>query len=449
MSLWRRILQGMTAFSTDTVVSNLAAVLSAALVFRYLDISAYGQLALALSFYDSARVFLNFGLDGVFTAEIARSRGGENLAWVKFLLSRYLYLNATTGVLLFTAFVGVGVWRDDLLWPVMGAYLLTKALNDIASVLFHSYTRYRRLAAQSITRSLARLALLAVMPWWWRGGALLGVALTYPLMELAALLVSIPLTQIVWLELRRVSAAAYTCKDLLVLFRRQGLYVTLSIPTKKVIDQLPIWFLKAMADDVALGFYAVAQRVLLLIFSFFRSLETTMFPLVSEQVEADGSQLQAILRQIQRFSFWLGLLIAILGGIAAPWIIHLVAGPAYLMAVPVLRVMLWLLVLYAFSQSHRPLFYALKEQRWLFAIYFLQAILYSALLGAVVPLGGAIGAVLVRLFVTFLVMSTRLYVLSRVAPRMWISPWSVFTIETSDRKLWEEFKQWTKRAIAR
>lgn len=174
-----------------------------------------------------------------------------------------------------------------------------------------------------------------------------------------------------------------------------------------------------------------------------------MFPLVSEQVEADGSQLQAILRQIQRFSFWLGLLIAILGGIAAPWIIHLVAGPAYLMAVPVLRVMLWLLVLYAFSQSHRPLFYALKEQRWLFAIYFLQAILYSALLGAVVPLGGAIGAVLVRLFVTFLVMSTRLYVLSRVAPRMWISPWSVFTIETSDRKLWEEFKQWTKRAIAR
>jgi O-antigen/teichoic acid export membrane protein len=449
VTLWRRILQGMTAFSLDTVISNVAAVLGAALVFRYLDLLSYGRLTLALSFYAMATVFFNFGLGDVFTAEIARSRGSGDLARVKFLLLRYLYLNIATGMLLFVAFVGVGMQRGDLLWPVMGTYLLTTALNETATVLFHSYTRYRRLAAQSITRSLARLALLVTLSWWWRGEPLLGVALTYPLMELPTLLVSLRLAQIVWPELRRVSTAAYSCKDLLALFQRQGLYATLSIPIKKVIDQLPIWFLKAMADDVALGSYAVAQRVLLLIFSFFRSLETTMFPLVSEQVEADRARLQAILRQIQRYSFWLALLTAIFGGIAAPWIIHLIAGPAYLMAVPLLRVMLWLLVLYTFSQSQRPLFYALKEQRWLFAIYLLHAILYSALLGTGVPLGGAMGAVLARLLVTFFVMSARLYVLSRVAPRMWISPWSVFTIETSDRRLWEEFKQRAKGVIAR
>lgn len=449
MTLRQRIFQGVTAFSLDTIVSTVASVLNAMLAFRYLDPASYGRLALFLSFYAAGSIFLDLGTGGVLISEIARARGAGDKSRVKFLLSRYLILLLTTGTLLLIVFVAIGLRRGEPLWGMMGAYLWLTAPTSVAYALFHSTTRYRRLVAQSITRSLVRLALLATLSWWWRGEPLLGVALTYPLMELATLLVSLRLAQIVWPDLRGVSTAVYGCKDLLALFQRQGLYAALSVPIKKVIVQLPIWFLKALADDVALGSYAVAQRALLLIFSFYRSLETTMFPLVSEQMEADRARLQAILRQIQRYSFWSGLLTAILGGIAAPWIIHLIAGPAYLMAVPLLRVMLWLLVFYAFSQSQRPLFYALKEQRWLFAVYLLHAILYSALLGIGVPLGGAIGAVVVRLLVTFLVMSTRLYVLSRVAPRMWIAPWSIFTIEASDRKVWEEFKQRTKRALAR
>jgi len=351
--------------------------------------------------------------------------------------------------LLLIIFVAIGLRQGQPLWGMIGAYLWLTAPNSAAYALFHGTTRYRRLAAQSITRSLTRLALLATLPWWWRGEPLLGVGLTYPLMELVTLLISLRLAQIVWPELRRAPTTAYSRKELLAIFQRQGLYAALSIPIKRIIDQLPIWFLKALADDVALGSYAVAQRVLLLIFSFFRSMETTIFPLVSEQAEADKARLQGVLRQMQRYSFWTGLLIAIFGGIVAPWIIHLIAGPTYLMAVPPLRVMLWLLVLYAFSQSQRPLFYALREQRWLFAIYLLHAIIYSALLGIGVPLGGAMGAVLVRLLTTSLAVSARLFVLSRVASWIWISPWSVFAIEAFDRKLWERFKQRAKRAIAR
>lgn len=437
MSLWSRILQGMTAFSLDTVVSNVAAVLGAALVFRYLDLPAYGRLTLALSLYAAATVFLNFGLGGVFTAEIARSRGSGDLARVKFLLSRYLYVNATTGVLLFAVFVGVGIQRGDPLWLVIGTYLLTTALNGVANVLFHSYTCYRRLAAQSITRSLARLALLATLPLWWRADALVGVAWTYPLMDCAALLVSIRLARVAMRDLRGVQTTGYSFASLAALFRQQGIYATLSIPVKKVADQLPVWFLKALTGDAGVGIYGVAQKGFLLLYAFFSALETTIFPLASEQIEVDKERLQIALRQMQKYTFWLGLVTAVVGGLAAHWLILIVAGQEYLAAVPVFRLMLWLLVVYAFLQSQRPLLYALGQQKWLFSVYLVSSATYALLLWIGISSLGMIGAVWAMLINSGVFGGVRMFVLWRLEPQMLIDPRSIFRIEGFDRRLWQ------------
>jgi len=430
----------MTAFSLDTVVSSVAAVLGATLVFRYLDLPAYGRLTLTLSLYAAATIFLNFGLGGVFTAEIARSQGSGDLAWVRFLLSRYLYLNATTGVLLFAVFVGVGIQSGDPLWLVIGTYLLTTALNGVANVLFHSYTRYRRLAAQSITRSLARLALLATLPLWWRGDALLGVAWTYPLMDCAALLVSVRLARIALRDLQGVQTARYSCDSLIDLFRQQGIYATLSIPVKKVADQLPVWFLRALVGDTAVGIYGAAQKGFLLLYGFFSSLETTIFPLVSEQIERDKERLQIALRQMQKYTFWLGLLVAVIGGLVAHWLVLIVAGGEYLAAVPLFRLWLWWLLIYAFSQSHRPLYYALGQQKWLFAIYVGSTLTRALLLIVGIRMLGTIGAVWGLLIKSMLTVLVRSLILRRLSPELWVSPLSVFRIEAFDRRLWRMLK---------
>lgn len=437
MTLWRRILQGMMAFSLDTVVGNIAAVLGAALVFRYLDLPAYGQLTLALSFYSAATVFLNFGLSGVFTAEIARSRGSGDLARVRFLLSRYLYFNLTTGVLLCAIFVGVGIRRGDPLWLAMGTYLLTTGLNGVAGVLFHSYTRYRRLAAQSIVRSLSRLLLLAILPFWWRGEALLGVAWTYPLMDFAGLLVSAWLAGVALRDLQGVQSVGYSFASLFTLFQQQGIYATLSIPLKMIADQLPVWFLKAMIGDVAVGVYGAAQKGFFLFFAFFRSLETTIFPLVSEQIEVDKERLQIALRQMQKYTFWLGLFVAVGGGLLAQWLILIVAGKEYLTTVPVFRLMLWHLVVYAFLQCQRPLFYALGQQKWLFVLYVLSTATYAVLLRIGISILSVSGAVWATLINGVVFGGVRLFVIWRLEPQMLIDPRSIFKFEGFDRRLWQ------------
>lgn len=447
MSLWRRILQGMIAFSADTVVSNLAAVLSAALAFRYLDLSAYGQLTLALSFYTGATVFLDFGLDTVFIAEIARARGTGNLGWARFLLIRYLWLNAIMGCVVLIVFLRIGHQRHEPLWTIMGVYLLTSALNGVATTLFHGYTHYRCLATQSIVRSLSRLLLLATLPFWWQGKTLLGVAWTYPLMDVAALLVSAWLARTVLRDLRDVRADGYSLASLAVLFRQQGVYATLNIPVKRVADQLPVWFLKALSGDIGVGIYGAAHKGFSLIYAFFSALETTIFPLVSEQMEVDKERLQIALRQMQKYTFWLGLVTAIVGGLGAHWLILIIAGGEYLAAVPVFRLMLWLLVIYAFMQSQRPLFYALGQQRWLFVLYLFNTLIYALALFCIIAIAGIMGAVWATLFYAVLSAITRMIVLQKLGQWALIDPRSVFRIEGFDRRLWEILRTWVLRHL--
>jgi O-antigen/teichoic acid export membrane protein len=436
MTLWHRIAQGTTAFSLGTGVNLVAGVLAAKFVFHYLSPAVYGQLALFLSFYATGTIFLSFGLGEVLTAEIARARGAGEQGWVKFLIGRYLVFLLTTATLLLGLFVGLGLWHGEpLLWSMMGVYLWLTAPNRAAYTLLHGTTRYRRLAGQSITRSLTRLGLLATLPWWWPGAPLLGVTLTYPLMELAVMLVSLLLARGIWVDLQGVSTTGYRYQDLLHLFYQQGMYATLSLPFKSIRDQLPVWLLKVLADDATVGIYAAAQRAYLLIFAFFRSLETTLFPLVAEQIEGAREQLRVGLRQAQKYSFWLGMATATIGTLTAPWIIGAIAGAQYQAAIQPFRLLLWLLVPYAFIQVQRPLLYALKQQKWLFFSYVFQDLLYALLLWYGIRWMGVTGAVWARLLTMAAVLTAGLCVLAHLSPQLWTSPLSVFKIDTFDHKL--------------
>jgi O-antigen/teichoic acid export membrane protein len=188
---------------------------------------------------------------------------------------------------------------------------------------------------------------------------------------------------------------------------------------------------------MGVGIYGAAQKGFSLIYAFFSALETTIFPLVSEQIEVDKERLQIALRQMQKYTFWLGLVVAVVGGLTAHWLILIVAGEEYSVAVPVLRLMLWHLVIYAFLQSQRPLFYALGQQRWLFVLYLVNALMYALLLFCAISATGVIGAVWATLFYAAMSVCTRMLALQKIDSRVLIDPRDMFKIEGFDRHLWE------------
>ncbi|MCJ7548647.1 MAG: hypothetical protein MUQ30_03075 [Anaerolineae bacterium] len=192
----------MTAFSLNTVISVAAGLLQARLVLFYLSPADYRQLNVYPSFLAADAVFLGRGLGRVFTSEVARARGTGEYGLARSLTTLYSLPAFASGILLLLVFVGIGIWRDDIvMWAILGAHLLFSARSNITPVLLHSTTHYRRVAAQSIARNLSGLGLPATMPWWWRGDPIAGVALTYPLMELAGVVASLGLSWSTWQRL--------------------------------------------------------------------------------------------------------------------------------------------------------------------------------------------------------------------------------------------------------
>jgi O-antigen/teichoic acid export membrane protein len=268
-------------------------------------------------------------------------------------------------------------------------------------------------------------------------------------MELTAMLVSIYLARVAWLELKEPSITAYDYRRLLSLFTQKGIYATLSVPVKKVADQLPIWFLKAMVGDIGLGAYAAARTAYSLVFAFFRSLETTLFPLVSEQAETHPERLRVALRQAQKYSFWLGLLVAMVGNATASWVVLLIAGEQYVMAIPLFRLLLWRLLIYAFSQSQRPIFYAVGEQRWLFFIYLFSTLMESGLLLAGIHFMAVTGAIWAILLNSAVFVGIRYLLILRLAPNLWVDPRGIVKVEEFDRRVWRGLERISAACIKR
>jgi O-antigen/teichoic acid export membrane protein len=450
MSLMGKIGRGVAAFSADTLLSNLLQLFAVARVYRYLTLEAYGTLALALTLHATGTIFLDFGLGPVFTSEIAKGRGEASPARVKLYTRYYTYLELITGSVLLVVYAVIGSRQAGVfraLWPIMGLYLLASALNNIAVTVFHSHTLYGYQAAQSMFRSAMRLLLLVTLPLWWNGNSLVGVALTFPFMELLTACASLLLVSRILRPLRAVSLSSTPRADMWRVLREQGLYSSIIIPVKRVQEQLPVWLTTSLAGSAAAGAYATAQGGFAILFSFFRGVETTLFPIVSERLATDQRLLRDTMRQTEKYSFWAGVAAVIGGWAFAPLFVRIIAGEAYLGATPVFRVMLLHLLVYAFAQVQRPLFYALGRQRDLFASYVVNLVEYGLLLVVGLVSLGVVGAAVSQVTSEAIIVYVRQWLLRRHDPQLAFDLKALFTINEHDRRLWQRLTERVRTAL--
>jgi O-antigen/teichoic acid export membrane protein len=178
-----------------------------------------------------------------------------------------------------------------------------------------------------------------------------------------------------------------------------------------------------------------------LIFSFFSSVETTLFPLVSEQAPTHPDRLRVVLGQARKYSLWLGLVVAVAVTMTAPWLVRIIAGDAYSAAVPLLQLLVWGLVVHALAQSQRPIPYAAGEQRLQFATYLLSMALEAGMLYLAIRWLGVNGAVWAILASSLAVTAVRQAIIHRIRPGLSELTGNLFAIEPFDRELWQDLRE--------
>lgn len=444
MTLWQRMLQGLTALLTSTGISMITGVVSASLTFRYLTPDEYGRLALFLTYFNTGTIFLTLGIEGIITSEVARARGEQKWGWIRKMVQLYAVLVLSMGLGLLLLFGIIGQFSDNrALWVVMGLYLLLTAPNRLLSILFHGTTRYRRMASLTVVRSVSRAGLLLLLPLWWTGDLLIGIALLYPILELLVLGTAVYLLRHAWQELAQEEAGApsYTTQQVWDLLKDQGAYVVLSMPIKTLSEQLPVWFLRVLLGETAVGLFAAAFKTYNFIFTLFRSVETILFPLAAEQRTVAKEQLQVALRQAQKYTFWGSLLVIVGASLLAEFFLWAIAGEAYETAVPIFRILVWHLILFTFAQAQRPVLFANRELKWLFWTYVLGLLVGAVAYPVAITTVGILGAPIAYLLYIGSMVLARMIIIQRQLPDYFVHPATTFRIDPFDRLLVANIKQ--------
>lgn len=442
MSLAGEIVKGTAISSSSNVILTVLQFLTSIVVIRALGKLDYGRLALALSVYSVGAVFLDLGLGKVISSEIARSRGEKRLDQVKRFLLRYSQMELGGGFLLLIVLILASPWINKAYSPmiarlfiIVGAYLFLSGIRNLFSTTFYSYTLYHYLTFLEVAFALLRLLLVLLLVIRLKQG-LMGAILTYPLSLAIAILSLAPFWWRVVSPLRKIKASKEPVFRKVL--KEQGSYIILMLPFKNIQDQLPPWMIKVLLSTEVVAIYAVAQRGFSLLFSLLGSLETTLLPLTSERFSADWETTKRMLNRATKYASWSAALLVIGGWLFAPLFYRSLFSEKYLDAVPVFRIYLFALSIYPFALIQRPLFYALRAQKYLFYAYIIGDCFYALFLYLFISQLGVLGAALALLINGSIMMPVRYYFLYRIKSDFRIDIKNIFQIDEFDKRMFKE-----------
>jgi O-antigen/teichoic acid export membrane protein len=284
--------------------------------------------------------------------------------------------------------------------------------------------------------SIGRLILVILLLGWLKMG-LFGAMITYPLSLMLAIVFILPF----WLKSVSYLKKTESPKGSIfsTLLKDQGKFVVLLTTVKRVQDQVPVWILKGILGSEAVAIYGVAQKAFSFLFSFYRTLETTIFPLASEMISSQWSKVKEMVGRSMKYSLWISLLVVPVAWIVAPFLFELAFSEKYVTSVPVFRLFLLFLFIYSFTLLiQRPLFFALGALEYHFYCYLLSIGLYSLMLWLLISQMGVSGAVWALIINRVAIGYLQFYFIKKIKPDLKISIWSVFYFDTFDKDIFKK-----------
>lgn len=310
--------------------------LATVLVARYLGPEGFGTLAYATSLVALFAATSHLGLHGLVVRELVKrpSLRAETLgttAFLKFLgaLAGYLAL-----LLYAVIYEGTGT-AEFLLIAIAGAALLFTPI-DVIDHWFNAFVQARYV---SIARVSAQLVYVGVtLLFVFIESDVVMFAIPYFLLALTAAIVLLFLfhakANIRLSDWRFNKAHA---KDLL----KQGWIIYLASFFAVIYLKIDQVMLRWLADSTEVGVYAVAARFSEVWYFIPTAIVASVFPDMIKLRESNESRFTHRLQQLFDSLAVLGMLIAMLVTLIAPWVIPLIFGADYAASVPILVIHTW------------------------------------------------------------------------------------------------------------
>ncbi len=320
----------------EKVLAMGLGVVATVLVARYLGPEGFGTLAYATSLVALFGVSGHLGLHGLVVREIVKKPAlrAETLgttAFLKFLgvLAGYLALLLYAG-----AFEGLGTVGFSLI-AIAGAALLFTPI-DVVDYWFNAFVQARYV---SIARLLAQLVFVGVtLLFVFLGSGVVMFAIPYLLQALIAATILLLLFRAkAGIRLSEWRFNRTHARDLL----KQGWVIYLASFFAVIYLKIDQVMLRWLADSTEVGVYAVAARLSEVWYFIPTAIVASVFPKLIDLRESDEALFTHRLQQLFDSLAVLGMVIALLVSVVAPWLIPWMFGADYAASAVILVIHTW------------------------------------------------------------------------------------------------------------
>jgi len=149
--------------------------------------------------------------------------------------------------------------------------------------------------------------------------------------------------------------------------------------------------------EQAVGLYQASYKIIGTLFILSSIINQAYFPSLIESHHQDKSKLQLIFDKTLKSVFFWSIPISIGGGMLAQRIILFIFGPEYAGATSVFTILIWNCIIFFASSAMTTLLYALGKQRETIKVFFIGALVNTALNLYIIPKYGIEGAAITTL----------------------------------------------------
>jgi len=340
-----RILGNAASILASDVVNRGTSFVLYALVARYLGAFAFGQLSLALTLFYTFQVLAAAGLRTLVVREVAKDKRKTSAYLVNGSVTVVGTCVLSIGVLLvFVRLMGYSRSTASLVL-LLSLGLLPAALATLFEALFQAWEKMHLIAAASVPANVAKA-----------GIAFLALSRGSNLYQLASvvLLTQVTIAVAEWRLLRRHIVRPRSGWDVrfsLFMLRSSTPFLGIDV-TAAVWSSVQIVLLSALASETEVGLYSAAAQVLVPVGLLFQSLTQTVFPIMCRRSEADCRNLKQFAERVLAGLLAVAIPVSgILFVLADKVLALLYRGDKFVAAAPVLRILVWSVVLGAITQA--------------------------------------------------------------------------------------------------
>lgn len=338
MKAGQRVLKNTSFLSFGQVVAIITGVVWTAIIARYIGPVLYGTYGYLLSILAILVLFINFGFENLTIRDVAQR---PELGW-SYLFSILIIKLVLSAIILggFMAYVYWRGWKEDLMGIAIWAAIATffGALLSLTSSVLYAREAMGYATITKVIRSFLALA---------SGFICVQMRLNFP--TILAILASTWAFQL-FLNAYFVSRIMHEFPLQRTTFQRMGTFskdlLIRSIPflalliVSVVYNNIPIILVKNLSFDPAeVGYYAAAQRILIVLSIMPGMLFQAMLPTFSRLYVENLEKMRNTFEVSYRFVFLLNCPMVFGLWLVAPHVIRFIYGPGFAGSGKVLQIL--------------------------------------------------------------------------------------------------------------